>query len=132
MKEVYQISSSMLHSWSSYDLTLSLYNHVQNDCQIYQPVGIFCFGLFFLSKNCIFFLVWKMLPIWSLFCGGSFCCVFRVAQIVFLYAHCSGNGSPSEESLPAILVLPSGTQTHTVGPFLSVIYSFIYLLLLTL
>lgn len=46
----------MLHSWSSYDLTPSLYNHVQNDCQIYQPVGVFCFGLgfFFIEKN--FFL----------------------------------------------------------------------------
>lgn len=42
------MSTSMLHLWSGYDLTLSLYKHVQNDCQIYRPfVLVFFFSLYF-------------------------------------------------------------------------------------
>lgn len=41
----------MLHLYSGYDLSLSLYKHVQNDCQIYRPLG-FSFIFFFVLWKC--------------------------------------------------------------------------------
>lgn len=34
-KDIYQMSRSVLHLSNGYELTLSLYKRVQNDCQIY-------------------------------------------------------------------------------------------------
>lgn len=101
-KDIYQMSSSMLHLSNGYELTLSLYNRVQNDCQIY-------WNFFSQSFFCLF--SFKLLPILE-FLPLRFTppCLYSCLGGFLVSAHRSGNGSPSEESLPAILVCP---QEHT-------------------
>lgn len=67
----------MLHLWSGYDLTLSLYKHVQNDCQIYRPLGFILLLFLYTFGNAasLELLLWRCtLP--GLYCAldaFSFC-----------------------------------------------------------
>lgn len=66
---------------------------------------------FFFPKTFIFLSSFKMLPILEFLpLRFTLPCLYSCLGVFLVSAHRSGNGSPSEESLPAILVCP---QEHT-------------------
>lgn len=121
-KEVYQISSSMLHLESGYDLSLSLYKHVQNDCQIYRPLSFsFVFSLNFWKCSQFGASSVEVHSAVSLLWFGWFFFFLLIALVTAL---------PQKNFYPPYWFCPQEhTDTHTKGLFHSV---FIYFLLLTL
>lgn len=106
-------------------MTLSLYNHVQNDCQIYRPGGVFCFVVFLIQK-CIFFLLWKMLPIWSFFCGGSLCVSLLWFGWFFFLLIALVTALPQKNLYPPYWFCPQEhTDTHSRAFPFSCLFTFI-------
>lgn len=109
-RDIYQMSSSMLHLSNGYELTLSLYNRVQNDCQI---------SWFFF----FFFLVLKCCQFWSFFHWDSLCHVFTLVWLVFWFLLIALVTALPQKNLylPYWFALRN-TQPHTVGPFLWIFF----------
>lgn len=115
------MSCSMLRLSNGYELTLSLYSRVQNDCQIYW---IFFPKLFFSS----FFLGLKCCQFWSLFRWDSLCHVFTLVWVFcfffwFLLIALVTALLQKNLYLPYWFALRN-TQPHTVGPFLWIEFFF--------